>query len=113
MSTHTYAILEVTAATYQEIKQKLLTAGYDHQLHDKDTTGEVFDMHGLAIKEEAPEDALDYEERVRKIETLFAGVPISYIPALFITAAQAAQRRKAFTPSGMSNLCRKIEAGKI
>jgi hypothetical protein len=49
--THTYAILDVSKAAYDEIKQKLEAAGYQHALHDdRDGDGVVIDMHGIALK---------------------------------------------------------------
>ena len=33
--THTYALLSVTQACFEEIKGKLLAAGYDDALHDE------------------------------------------------------------------------------
>lgn len=44
-STHTYAILEVSAPAYAEIRKLLTDAGYEHAFHD-----DVVDMHGIAIK---------------------------------------------------------------
>ena len=50
--THTYALLEVSPATYFEIKGKLLEAGYAHALNSE---GEI-DMHGIGLhKSEASE----------------------------------------------------------
>lgn len=50
-TTHTYAILEISQAAYEEIKAKLEAAGYQHAFHDND--GEiVIDMHGIAVKGE-------------------------------------------------------------
>lgn len=50
-STHTYAVLEVSSATYSEIKAKLEAAGYSDQFHDDgDSDGMVIDMHGIALK---------------------------------------------------------------
>lgn len=42
--THTYVTLEVTWSTYEEIRSKLLAAGYDHAV-----SSEHIDMHGLAL----------------------------------------------------------------
>jgi hypothetical protein len=47
--THTYVTLEVSAATYKEIADKLREAGYDHAFGDE---GEI-DMHGIALVREA------------------------------------------------------------
>lgn len=44
-STHTYAILEVSPAAYDEIRAKLEAAGYEHAFHDG-----LVDMHGLALQ---------------------------------------------------------------
>lgn len=53
-TTHTYAVLEVTQSTYDEIKQKLTAAGYQHQFYKsyKQDEKEIIDMHGIALQEE-------------------------------------------------------------
>ncbi len=43
--TYTYALLHVSQATYDEIRQKLLDAHYDHAFGED---GEI-DMHGIAL----------------------------------------------------------------
>ena len=43
-ATHTYAILHISEAAYQEIRSKLLLAGYEDQFH-----GAVVDLHGIAV----------------------------------------------------------------
>jgi hypothetical protein len=48
MSTHTYALLEVSAACYEEIKAKLEAAGYADAFHNDDGKT-VIDMHGIAL----------------------------------------------------------------
>ena len=64
-TTHTYAILEVSAATYEEITTKLREAGYKQVFHVEVRRASgvihtVIDMHGIALaKEEAPRDILD------------------------------------------------------
>ncbi len=51
-TTHSYAILEISQASYEEIKASLFKAGYQHAFH-KDIDGrEVIDMHGLAVATE-------------------------------------------------------------
>lgn len=50
MSTHTYALLEVSPAVYAEIREKLQAAGYDHAFH-RDGDRDVIDMHGIALVE--------------------------------------------------------------
>lgn len=42
--THTFAELEISAAAYDEIKQKLQDAGYDHAFIDG-----AIDMHGIGL----------------------------------------------------------------
>jgi hypothetical protein len=42
--THTYAVLELSAEAYEEIRRKLVTAGYDHAIRE----GEI-DMHGIGV----------------------------------------------------------------
>jgi hypothetical protein len=53
---HTYAILEVSPAAFEEIEQKLRNAGYHHVFDTDgfDTDGRmvVIDMHGIALKRE-------------------------------------------------------------
>lgn len=48
-STHTYALLEVSPAAYEEISKALRAAGYDHAFHEDDDRGTVVDMHGIAL----------------------------------------------------------------
>jgi hypothetical protein len=43
--THTYAILDVSKKTFDEIRAKLDAAGYQHAF-DRD----VIDMHGIALR---------------------------------------------------------------
>lgn len=50
---YTYATMEVSKQTFEEVKAKLLAAGYEYAVHDK---GEILDMHGTAlVAEAAPE----------------------------------------------------------
>lgn len=44
--TYTYALMEVSRATFEEIREKLRAAGYDDALHDDEAT---LDMHGIAL----------------------------------------------------------------
>lgn len=48
-STHTYAVLEVSQTTYNEIRQLLVEAGYQHTFI-LEYDSEVIDMHGIAIQ---------------------------------------------------------------
>lgn len=54
-TTHTYAILRVSAAAYQEIRRLLADAGYEDQFHEDSNHGEVIDMHGIALGEDQAE----------------------------------------------------------
>ena len=56
--THTYVVLELSPAAYDEIAGKLKAAAYDHAFGDD---GEI-DMHGIAVKRE-PETMLDARDR--------------------------------------------------
>lgn len=47
-ATRTYVVLQVSAAAYAEIREKLEAAGYDHAFHDHDGR-DVVDMHGIAL----------------------------------------------------------------
>lgn len=47
--TYTYAIVEVSQVTFDEIKGILLAAGYGDVIQD-DGDGSVIDMHGMALK---------------------------------------------------------------
>jgi len=49
--TYTYAILEVSLEAYNEIREKLLKAGYEDQFY-REGEEEVIDMHGLALQVE-------------------------------------------------------------
>lgn len=49
--TYTYVLMDVSPTTYEEIKKKLLDAGYQHALHeDRHGDGVVLDMHGIALR---------------------------------------------------------------
>ena len=52
--THTFAILEISKAAYDEIKGKLIDAGYEFAIM-KEGDMEVIDMHGIGIKAEVVE----------------------------------------------------------
>lgn len=43
--THTYAVLPVSRAAYEEIWKLLKDAGYGEQFH-----GDLIDMHGIALQ---------------------------------------------------------------
>jgi hypothetical protein len=51
-ATHTYTILDVSAACFREIQLKLEAAGYLHVFHEDDDGSIVIDLHGLALRDE-------------------------------------------------------------
>ena len=58
--TYTYALMEVSEATFNEIKQKLEEAGYDHAIHraydpDHAEPRTALDMHGIGLVLKSPE----------------------------------------------------------
>jgi hypothetical protein len=50
-TTHTYALLAVSEAAYEEIKSKLEAAGCQHAFHDNPEApaSPRIDMHGIAL----------------------------------------------------------------
>lgn len=64
--TYTYATLEVSHATYAEIKAKLEAAGYQDQFHEDAKDGVLIDMHGLALKD-------SQTRKCRKCKRIFTG----------------------------------------
>lgn len=99
-STHTYAILPVSHATYAEIRRKLTDAGYTDQFHDdRDGGGVVIDMHGIAIsneearvkphkeepamqphQERVVQEKAELSEKVDKLETFIGGSIYASLP---------------------------------
>ena len=51
-ATHTYATMDVSKATFEEIRSKLMAAGYDHAEQRNDGVV-MLDMHGIALTKEA------------------------------------------------------------
>lgn len=49
--THTYAILKLSKTAYEEIREKLVKAGYDDQFHGEEGK-ETIDMHGIGVQVE-------------------------------------------------------------
>lgn len=47
--TYTFSTLEVSPAFYEEVKAKLLRAGYDHAIRQDSGDEELLDMHGIAL----------------------------------------------------------------
>jgi len=52
--THTFAILGISKAAYEEIRELLKSAGYEHAIMQQ-VGREVIDMHGIAISIQSPE----------------------------------------------------------
>lgn len=50
--TYTYAILEVSEATFEEIAKKLKEAEYDDSFQEG---GKIIDMHGIALQKRSVE----------------------------------------------------------
>lgn len=67
--THTYAELEVSQATYDEIFRKLNAAGYQHAfMRERDQRDPTIDMHGIGLTRAVVRDV--YAGRVPMIETV-------------------------------------------
>lgn len=54
--TYTYALLKVSKTTYDEIREKLLAAGYQHSIGEPRGDSERIDMHGIALVTDAVEE---------------------------------------------------------
>lgn len=48
-TTHTYVTLPVSKAIYDEIRAKLVDAGYEHTFNKEGADAEVIDMNGIAL----------------------------------------------------------------
>ena len=50
-STHTYALMEVSRDTFNEIRDKLLAVDYRHAIHEPEDENQSvrLDMHGIAL----------------------------------------------------------------
>lgn len=51
-STHTFVTLSISKEAYEEIKQKLLAADYNHVFVYDFNDNEAIDMHGIGLTEE-------------------------------------------------------------
>jgi hypothetical protein len=60
--THTYAVLEISSAAYEEIKEKLKAAGYQHAFQ---SSGEI-DMHGIAVAAKAESGFQRWRDRYKR-----------------------------------------------
>ena len=71
--TRTYVVMEVSKAAYDEIKQKLLAAGYNQAIHKDSKHEECLDMHGIALS----------EEPINSLQTVCGcRIPSGYIPTI-------------------------------
>lgn len=48
-TTHTYSVLQISRAAYDEIRGKLMEADYGHALH-REHGFELIDMQGIALQ---------------------------------------------------------------
>lgn len=60
-TTHTFVTLAISQAAYEEIKQKLLAAGYNHSFVYNFNDEETIDMQGIGLIEE--KDKEEYEPK--------------------------------------------------
>jgi hypothetical protein len=51
--TYTFVVLKLSQAAFQEVRDKMVAAGYEHAL-DRNGDGELVDMHGIAVQAETP-----------------------------------------------------------
>lgn len=62
--THTFVTLSISPEAYEEIKQKLLAAGYNHVfIYDRNNDDERIDMQGIGLIEEKEKE--EYEPKVK------------------------------------------------
>lgn len=85
--THTYVELEVSAATYGEIAEKLVEADYNH-VFERSGKGIVnrgaIDMHGLALvtkRTDQDQKALDTTNAVMKVLADMSHAPYAQVKA--------------------------------
>lgn len=98
-ATHTFAVMELSEKTYEEIFSKIAQAGYDHALIDGDGK-QLIDMHGIAVMQEdlvksdrtvlievvdalkklnKANEVLDWTGLIRHVETHLYGEPSSRV----------------------------------
>lgn len=53
----TYASMEVSHVAFQEVRSKLIDAGYEHAVHDDENTV-TLDMYGIALVTPNPDEPL-------------------------------------------------------
>jgi hypothetical protein len=90
--TYTYVIMHLSPAAYEEIAEKMRTAGYGHVFHE--SRGEtVIDMHGIAV-------AAGPDEKPRPIDMIL------YCPRCGTQHIDAPEPERDWTnPSHRSHLC--------
>ena len=49
MGTYTYVVMPLSEAAFEEIRNKMVEAGYNHVFKDSGYHGTVIDMHGIAV----------------------------------------------------------------
>jgi hypothetical protein len=81
--THTYALLEVSPWAYDEIKGKLLDAGYQHAIHEIGKIGEIgeigeIDMHGIALVKRTETMCPFYAQSPSQEEKYFCSEPYGH-----------------------------------
>jgi hypothetical protein len=59
--TYTYVLLEVPKVFYDQVRTKLVDAGYNQAVHDETEYGECLDMHGIALVAQADEDCEEHQ----------------------------------------------------
>jgi hypothetical protein len=57
--TYTFATLEVSRLAYDEVRAKLLEAGYEHAITSDSSEEELIDMHGIALVSTKSDNADD------------------------------------------------------
>jgi histidinol phosphatase-like PHP family hydrolase len=59
--TRTYATMDVSKAVFDEVKQKLLDAGYDHAILNN---GKTLDMNGIALEVPTEPESPDINKQI-------------------------------------------------
>lgn len=99
-TTHTYAELPVSKATFDEIAAKLKTAGYDHAFDSLsyEGVGGTIDMHGIGLTIEEPDrfECLLGSDLLPSMVTIKKGEKVSLVVQLGVVV------RKAFERTGMT-----------
>lgn len=74
--THTYATMDVSPATFDEIRSKLDAAGYGDQIERSGihSTEDLIDMHGIALVRQAEPEPTPHADAKTRTQTR-AGKP--------------------------------------